>query len=82
MLPSGATDPCLSRPCLGGGTCEAHDGTFTCFCTTDRTGERCERALSLSRGDVKVAGFDGASFVELRAVESAEHKFSLEMEFR
>ena len=32
--------PCGSSPCLFGGTCEAHDGTFTCFCTADRTGDR------------------------------------------
>ena len=42
----GETSPCLPNPCSGGGTCEEHDNTFTCFCPDDRTGDRCERALS------------------------------------
>ena len=27
---------CASSPCQEGGTCEDHDGTFTCFCTENR----------------------------------------------
>ncbi len=26
----------------GGGTCEAHDGTFTCFCPHNRAGQLCD----------------------------------------
>ena len=29
---------CNSNPCLDGATCEDHDGTFTCFCTENRSG--------------------------------------------
>ena len=46
FLFQGETSPCLPNPCSGGGTCEEHDNTFTCFCPDDRTGDRCERALS------------------------------------
>ena len=28
----GARDACAGQPCQGGGTCESHDGTFTCYC--------------------------------------------------
>ena len=28
---------CSSNPCQEGGTCEDHDGTFTCFCTENRS---------------------------------------------
>ena len=83
--PAAAEQDCHSSPCLFGGRCEAHDGTFTCFCTPDRTGDRCERR-SVTEDDVSVASFDGGgrrpSFVELRPLAKAEHKLSLEIEFR
>ena len=28
---------CSSNPCQDGATCEDHDGTFTCFCTENRS---------------------------------------------
>ena len=77
---SGSSGPCSSRPCLGGGSCEEHDGTFTCFCTTDRTGERCERQLTDK--DVQVPSFDGSAFVEMKPLQKVEHKFSVEIEFK
>ena len=71
---------CDERPCQGGGTCEEHDGTFTCFCTKDRTGDRCQ--THIAEGDV--AAFSGTdSFVKLRPLKHADkHKLSLEMEVR
>eukprot|EP00094_Tigriopus_californicus_P000322 TCALIF_00311-PA protein Name:"Similar to Agrn Agrin (Mus musculus)" AED:0.20 eAED:0.20 QI:0/0.36/0.34/0.86/1/1/23/48/1678 len=73
--------PCAHNPCFGGGTCEEHDGTFTCFCPSNRIGDRCERELSES--DVQVPSFDGRlSYVELEPLENVEHKFSLEIEFK
>lgn len=74
------TSPCLPNPCNGGGTCEEHDNTYTCFCPTDRTGERCERRLS--ENDLRVPMFSGNSFVELLPLENVEHKLSIEMEFK
>ncbi len=77
-----AGSACSSNPCHGGATCEDHDGTFTCFCTSDRTGDTCDRQLDHT--DVHVAAFDGAAFVELKSMADlgVEHKFSLDVEFR
>ena len=76
-----AVGPCSSNPCYGDSTCEEHDGTFTCFCTSDRTGDRCERALTSS--DISVPQFaDSTASVELTELENVEHKFSLEVEFK
>ena len=60
--------------------CEEHDGTFTCFCTTDRTGDRCEKQLS--ENDIKVAQFSRHSFVELIPMANVDHKVSIDIEFR
>ena len=60
--------------------CEEHDGTFTCFCTSDRTGDKCEKRLS--KNDIKVIQFDGKSFVELIPMANVDHKVSIEVEFR
>ena len=59
------------NPCQGGGTCEEHDGTFTCFCTKDRTGDTCQTKLSDS---VSVAAFSGHSYVKLHPIKNADHK--------
>ena len=31
--------------CLSGGTCEEHDGTFTCYCPPGLAGDRCQHDL-------------------------------------
>ena len=70
----------MPNPCNGGGSCEEHDNTFTCFCPADRTGDRCERRLS--ENDLRVPMFSGNSFVELMPMENAEHKVSIEIDFK
>lgn len=72
--------PCASNPCYGGSTCEAHDGTFTCFCTADRTGDRCERQLTTE--DILIPQFEHGSYVELVPLEKVQHRFSVEIEFK
>ena len=72
--------PCQNNPCEGGGMCEEHDGTFTCFCTSDRTGDRCEKKLSAH--DIKIAQFNRHSFVELLPLKNGDHKVSIDIEFR
>ena len=71
--------PCQNNPCQGGGMCEEHDGTFTCFCTSDRTGDRCEKELS--EHDIKIAKFSRHSFVELQPLKNGDHKISIDIEF-
>ena len=39
-----SVDPCLSGPCQGGGTCEGHDGTFTCYCPPGTGGRTCQHS--------------------------------------
>ena len=41
-LPVSSVDPCLSDPCQAGGTCEGHDGTFTCYCPPGTGGRTCQ----------------------------------------
>ena len=77
---SGHISPCQPNPCDGGGTCEEHDNTFTCFCPSDRTGDRCERRLS--ENDLRIPMFNGNSFVELLPMKNVEHKLSVEVEFK
>jgi len=71
---------CSTKPCQGGGTCEAHDGTFTCYCTDGRGGRLCQN--SLVGPSLRVPSFSGNSYLELDTLRHAEHKTSLYMEFR
>lgn len=55
--------PCSSSPCLAGGTCEEHDGTFTCYCGPGRAGKLCEETLE--NFNISVPAFHGKSFIQL-----------------
>ena len=57
---------CSSSPCRAGGTCEEHDGTFTCYCSPARTGKLCEETLS-SGTNISVPAFHGKSFIRVEA---------------
>ena len=54
-------DPCLSSPCQGGGSCESHDATFTCYCPPTRWGSRCQ---GKTEGGIK---FNQNSFLRIKA---------------
>ena len=55
---------CSSSPCGPGGTCEEHDGTFTCYCGPGRTGKLCQQTLS--RGlNISVPAFTGKSHIRV-----------------
>ena len=41
LMPVSSVDPCLSGPCHEGGSCEGHDGTFTCHCPPGTGGRTC-----------------------------------------
>ena len=46
-------DPCQSNPCLSNGTCHLLSSkNFTCLCTEQYTGERCEWEMNLSQAIV------------------------------
>ena len=55
--------PCSHSPCQAGGTCESHDGTFTCHCPRDRAGQFCQTVLVT--GESEVSGFTGQSRVSV-----------------
>ena len=42
---------------IGGGTCEEHDGTFTCYCPVGLAGVHCQHDLSKTSMDI--ASFTG-----------------------
>merc|ERR1712070_375607 len=35
-------DECVSQPCLNDGTCETLESGYFCWCTEERSGNRCE----------------------------------------
>ena len=72
--------PCSSSPCLGGGSCESHDGTFTCYCTEGRTGQFCEKAVD--KADIQTAGFTGQSFVMIKNPAMTGPRSSVVMRFK
>ena len=54
-------DPCLSSPCQGGGSCESHDGTFSCYCPPGRWGHVCQRRTEAG------VRFSPSSFVQINS---------------
>ena len=73
---------CSSSPCLGGGSCEPHDGTFTCYCGLGRWGQFCEKVVKRSHSGQLVAQFSGQSYVKLRSVATAGPRTSIRLKFR
>ena len=55
--------------CLGGGTCEEHDGTFTCYCPPGLAGDRCQHDLS-QHEQISVASFLGSGEGHLKSTPS------------
>ena len=73
--------PCLSSPCQAGGSCEDHDGTFTCYCREGRGGQLCEERLDTN---TTVPAFHGKSFIQLHLGRPglAGLRADLRLEFR
>ena len=71
---------CSSSPCEGGGSCEEHDGTFTCYCTEGRLGRFCEKKIENTNSSV--ASFHGRSFVKLKSVPNSSLRVSIRFSFR
>ena len=72
--------PCSISPCLGGGSCESHDGTFTCYCLPGRTGKFCEKVVK--RADIVTAGFTGQSFVLISSPKYSGPRTSVRIKFK
>ena len=47
-----AEDPCLSNPCLNGGSCVSSKTDYECKCTSDWTGVNCEQPLGECGGEL------------------------------
>jgi hypothetical protein len=72
--------PCSSSPCEGGGICEEHDGTFTCYCREGSLGKFCQVMIG-SKG-IGVASFHGQSYVQLGKIPNSLIRTSIMMRFR
>ena len=71
--------PCSSSPCEGGGTCEEHDGTFTCYCMQGRLGQLCKKVIE--KTDIRVASFHGQSYVKLKRLPDSVLRTSIKLRF-
>lgn len=50
LCPPALPSPCDSDPCFNGGSCDAHDDSYTCECPRGFHGRHCEK------GDVEQKG--------------------------
>ena len=73
--------PCSLSPCQGGGSCEPHDGTFTCYCVGGRGGQFCEKMMVGHSGHM-VAHFSGQSYVRIRSVATGGPRTSIRIKIR
>ncbi|XP_035665849.1 uncharacterized protein LOC118409092 [Branchiostoma floridae] len=68
---SPTADPCLSNPCLNGGTCLTQQDTYSCLCAPGWAGTNCDAVLTTpdNRGTQFMLGFlynsGGGSQLEL-----------------
>ena len=77
-----SSSSCSSSPCLGGGSCESHDGTFTCYCTVGRWGQYCEKVVSSSPRGRMGGQFSGQSYVKVKSVGTVGPRTSITVKFR
>jgi hypothetical protein len=71
---------CSFSPCEAGGTCEEHDGTFTCHCGKGRTGKYCQQEVEETA--YTEAGFTGQSYLALKKVPNSVTRTVIELSFR
>ena len=76
LMPVTSVDPCLSGPCQGGGSCEGHDGTFTCHCPLGTGGRTCQ--LSTGAG----ARLRGHSRIVLNTDLGARRAITIKLRLR
>ena len=71
---------CDPNPCHGGGTCEEHDGTFTCYCPPGLAGAYCQH--DVSKTAIDVASFMGKSRIGLAPPQGVLNRFDLSLAFK
>ena len=84
-IASAFADLCSPNPCHHNGTCEAHDGIFSCYCSDGFGGSLCQHDLNKNRpGDVGVASFLGGndSFVVVKAPTDAANRIDVKLNLR
>eukprot|EP00095_Tigriopus_kingsejongensis_P010554 maker-scaffold421_size176100-snap-gene-0.22 protein:Tk10554 transcript:maker-scaffold421_size176100-snap-gene-0.22-mRNA-1 annotation:"hypothetical protein DAPPUDRAFT_308094" len=74
---SGLCDP---NPCHGGGTCEEHDGVFSCYCPPGFAGTLCQH--DLSKSSISIASFVGNSLMAVLAPADAVNRLEIKLKFR
>ena len=73
---TGYDSPCSVSPCQGGGSCEPHDGTFSCYCVQDRWGQFCEKTRR------RVARIGSKDYVRLRSVPTGGPRTSVRIKIK
>lgn len=71
---------CDPNPCKDGGTCEEHDGTFTCYCPPGLAGTFCQH--DVTKTTVNVASFTGESNIGLVTPDDVVNRFDIDFKFR
>ena len=88
FMPTGSNLTCLEHPksvcdpnpCKGGGTCEEHDGTFTCYCPSGLAGTFCQH--DVSKTSIDVASFTGHSRIGITTPGDVVNRFDVQFNFR
>ena len=77
--PSPPPSPCSFAPCEAGGSCEEHDGTFSCHCPVSRSGRYCEKETELTDTE---AGFTGQSYIMMAPLSNSVTRTNIKLSFR
>ena len=64
-----AVNRCDPNPCQNGGSCEEHDGTFSCYCQPNFAGSHCQLDMTATSDTNLEASFAGNAHVKARATE-------------
>ncbi|XP_059088020.1 agrin-like [Tigriopus californicus] len=71
---------CDPNPCHGGGTCEEHDGVFTCYCPPGFAGTLCQH--DLSKSSISVASFIGNTLMAVKTPVDSVNRLEIKLKFR
>ena len=70
---------CDPNPCKGGGTCEEHDGTYSCYCPPGLAGSNCEH--DVTKTALNIASFTGHSLLGIVTPDDMINRFQIEFSF-